>query len=140
MLLSILELFVLLQSGVHGDGSSAPLPQAGADAAQGAPSAAGGSAMMQVLMIGGMFAFMYFVMIRPQQKRQREMDAMLKALSKGDVVRTTGGVRGEITDLTDRDVTLLIADKVKINVLRSAIAGPDVAPKPADASSKEKGN
>jgi preprotein translocase subunit YajC len=70
-----------------------------------------------------MLLLLYFLMIRPEQKRRRETDDMVKALKRGDVVRTTGGIRGEIVDLNDGDVTLLIADKVKINVLRSAIAG-----------------
>jgi preprotein translocase subunit YajC len=69
-----------------------------------------------------MFVLFYFLMIRPQQKKQREMDDMLKALRRGDIVRTSGGIRGEIVDISDRDVTLLIADKVKINVLRAHIA------------------
>jgi preprotein translocase subunit YajC len=69
-----------------------------------------------------MFVLFYFLMIRPQQKKQREMDDMLKALRRGDIVRTTGGIRGEIVDIGDADVTLLIADKVKINVLRAHIA------------------
>lgn len=76
--------------------------------------------MVFLLMMFGIF---YFLLIRPQQKRQKEADAMLKALRKGDKVRTSGGIRGEILDLSDSEVTLLIADKVKINVLRSHIAG-----------------
>ena len=68
------------------------------------------------------FIIFYFLLIRPQQKRQREQDDMLKALRKGDKVRTSGGIRGEIADLNDTEVTLIIADKVKINVLRSHIA------------------
>ena len=73
-------------------------------------------------MLAMMFAVLYFLILRPQQKRQREVDDMLKALRKGDKVRTSGGIRGEIIDLTDTEVTLLIAEKVKINVLRSHIA------------------
>jgi len=69
-----------------------------------------------------MFAMFYFLLIRPQQKRQREVDDMLKSLRRGDKVRTSGGIRGEILDLTDTEVTLLIADKVKINVLRANVA------------------
>ena len=71
-----------------------------------------------------MFLVMYFLLIRPQQKRQKEHDAMLKALDKGTVVRTNGGIRGEILEIDDHEVTLKIADKTKINVLRSHIAGP----------------
>lgn len=64
----------------------------------------------------------YFLIMRPQQKRQKEVDAMLKALQKGDKVRTSGGIRGEIVELGETDVTLLVADKVKINVLRTHVA------------------
>jgi preprotein translocase subunit YajC len=76
-----------------------------------------------LLLMAVMFGVFYFLLIRPQQKRQRETDDMLKALRKGDKVRTSGGIRGEIVDLTETEVNLLIADKVKINVLRSHIAG-----------------
>jgi preprotein translocase subunit YajC len=78
---------------------------------------------LQILFLPLMLGLFYFLMIRPQQKRQKELDALLKELARGDVVRTTGGIRGEITDLTDTEVTLLIADKVKINVLRTHITG-----------------
>lgn len=90
-----------------------------------------------VLMLG----IFYFLLLRPQQKRQRAVDDLLKALRKGDKVRTSGGIRGEIVDLTDADVTLLIADKVKINVLRSHIVsrtGTEIAKEPAKDSTKEK--
>ena len=85
-------------------------------------SAPGSGGEFQLLLLPLMLAVFYFLMIRPQQKRQREVDDLLKSLKKGDVVRTSGGIRGEITDLSDADVTLLIADKVKINVLRSHVA------------------
>ena len=74
------------------------------------------------VMLAVMFAVFYFLVIRPQQKQQKEVQAMLKALRKGDKVRTTGGIRGEIVELSDTDITLLVADKVKINVLRSHVA------------------
>jgi preprotein translocase subunit YajC len=80
-------------------------------------------AEMQLFLLPLMLGVFYFLMIRPQQKQRREADELLKSLKRGDVVRTSGGIRGEITDLTDTDVTLLIADKVKINVLRSHVAG-----------------
>lgn len=78
---------------------------------------------LQLPILALMFGLFYFLMIRPQQKRQRETDQMLKALKRGDIVRTSGGIRGEITSLTDSEVVLLIDDKVKINVLRSHVAG-----------------
>jgi preprotein translocase subunit YajC len=50
---------------------------------------------------------------------------MMKALKKGDIVRTNGGIRGEITAIDERDVTLEIAERTRIKVLRSHIAGLD---------------
>ena len=70
-----------------------------------------------------LFVVMYLLLIRPQQKRQKEHDAVLAALKKGQKVRTQGGIRGEIVDLKDKEVVLLIAERVKINILRSHIAG-----------------
>lgn len=89
-----------------------------------------------MLMMAVMFGVFYFLLLRPQQKRQKESDAMLKALRRGDKVRTSGGVRGEIVELTDAEITLQVADKVKINVLRSHIASK--VEKPA-ADDKAKG-
>lgn len=86
---------------------------------------------MQLLMLALMFGVFYFLLIRPQQKRQREVDNLLKSLKKGDMVRTSGGIRGEIVDLTEQEATLLIADKVKINILRSHVASKQAAPEAA---------
>lgn len=78
-------------------------------------------------MMVAIFAVMYFVMIRPQQKQQAAHQAMIKGLRKGDIVRTDGGIRGEIISMTDTEVKLLIADKTVINILRGRIQGPDQA-------------
>jgi preprotein translocase subunit YajC len=96
-------------------------PAPGAPAGRG-PQAGCNETSGMLMPMALVFVVFYFLLLRPQQKRQRQMDDMLKALRKGDKVRTTGGIRGEIADLTDTDVTLVIADKVKINVLRSHIA------------------
>lgn len=93
----------------------------------------------QIGLLAVMVLVFYFLLIRPQQKREREREAMLKSLKKGSVVRTTGGIRGEITDLTDRDATLLIADRTKINVLRSHIAGVEGADEESKAAGSGKG-
>jgi preprotein translocase subunit YajC len=102
-------------------------PPAEAPANGAAEGAAPEGCYMQLGMLALMVLVFYFLLIRPQQKRERERETMLKALKRGAVVRTTGGVRGEITDINDRDVTLLISDKVKVNVLRSHIAGAEGA-------------
>jgi preprotein translocase subunit YajC len=99
-------------------GAPEPAPGGG----PGGPGPGGCASVQPLVLMAVMFAVFYFLMIRPQQKRQRELDDMLKALKRGDKVRTTGGIRGEVVDLTDSEVSLLIADKVKINVLRSHIA------------------
>jgi preprotein translocase subunit YajC len=90
---------------------------------QGQTPSSGPGFELQLPILALMFGLFYFLMIRPQQKRQRETDQMLKALKRGDIVRTSGGIRGEIVSMTDTEVVLLIDDKVKINVLRSHVAG-----------------
>jgi preprotein translocase subunit YajC len=120
-------------------------PEASNTAAPAAPSTPGASAeppglgtsMQPMLMLAVMFGIFYFLLIRPQQKRQREMDDLLKSLKKGDKVRTTGGIRGEIVELTESEAWLLIADKVKINVLRANIATRIDRPA-AEAKAEEK--
>jgi preprotein translocase subunit YajC len=67
------------------------------------------------------FGIFYLLLIRPQQKKQKELQAMLNDLAYGDMVMTTGGIHGKITGLADAVITLEIADKVRIKVARSAI-------------------
>ena len=100
-------------------------PQPGGGAAPGPPPGCGGPGQQTMIMMVLMFGIIYLMMIRPQQKKQRETETMLKSLRVGDRVRTAGGIRGEIVDLTDTEVTLLIAEKTKINVLRSYIMGKE---------------
>lgn len=82
-----------------------------------------------------MFGIFYFLILRPQQKRQRETDDMLKALKKGDKVRLSDGIRGEIIELTENEALVQIADKVRVHVLRSSIATR--IDKPAEAKPEE---
>lgn len=70
-----------------------------------------------------LFAVFYFILIRPQQKRQKDQRQLLQNLKKGDKVITTGGLQGTIVNLTDAVVTVEIADKVKVKVGRNYIAG-----------------
>ncbi|MBW2630057.1 MAG: preprotein translocase subunit YajC [Deltaproteobacteria bacterium] len=86
----------------------------------------GGTEQIGLLLL--MFAVLYFLMIRPQQKRAKQQETMLGALKKGDIVRTNGGVRGEITALDERDVTIEVADRIRIKVLRTHVAGLDQPP------------
>jgi preprotein translocase subunit YajC len=110
----------------------------GGDAAGGGGGSAGGcNPTMQIGMLVVMMLIFYFMLIRPQQKRAREHDDMLKQLRKGAKVRTTGGIRGEIVEINDKEAILLIADKVKINVLRSHVAGVEAETLKADDKEKD---
>jgi preprotein translocase subunit YajC len=94
---------------------------------QGQPG--GGSIITLLLPWILIFGIFYFLVIRPQQKRQRlqqtERDTMLKALKAGDKVITTGGIYGTIIAVKEKDdtVQLRIAQSVSVEILRSAIAG-----------------
>jgi preprotein translocase subunit YajC len=77
--------------------------------------------LVQIVPLIVMFAIFYLLLIRPQQKRQRERNAMLSALKRGDKVVTIGGLHGTITDLTDDRVTLKVSDNTRLVFERSAI-------------------
>ena len=82
----------------------------------------GGSQLLPTLvMFGAMFAIFYFLMIRPQQKQRQERERMLAAIKRGDKVVTTSGMFGTVTNLTDKTVTLRVADQVKLEFERAAI-------------------
>lgn len=81
----------------------------------------GGFAALVPLLL--MFAIFYFLLIRPQQKKQKKHREVLAALKRGDMVVTSGGLHGKITGLTERVITLEIAEKVRVKVGRGYIAG-----------------
>lgn len=94
--------------------------------AQTAPAAAAaGPGWMSILPMILIFVVLYFLMIRPQVKRQKEHKAMVDALSKGDEVLTSGGLIGKIVELNDQFATLQIATvdnkPVEISVQRGAV-------------------
>ncbi|MEY2617514.1 MAG: hypothetical protein RL522_516 [Pseudomonadota bacterium] len=91
--------------------------------AQAAPAPGGDlmSSLTGMLPLLLMFAVLYFVMIRPQMKRQKEHKAMLEALVKGDEVATAGGLLGRISKLGDTYVGVEVATGVEIQLQRSAI-------------------
>jgi preprotein translocase subunit YajC len=94
--------------------------------AQTAPAAAGGEASyMPILMMVVLFVVFYFLLIRPQVKRQKEQKALVESLTKGDEVLTAGGIVGKITDLTDQYLTLQVATvdnrAVEISMQRAAV-------------------
>lgn len=101
------------------------IPAAHAQAAGAAPAAPG---MMSTLLFPIILvAIMYFLMIRPQMKRQKEHRAMLDKLSRGDEVITSGGIAGTISDIGEAFITVEVANGVQLRVQRAAIA--NVLPK-----------
>jgi preprotein translocase subunit YajC len=77
--------------------------------------------LQQFLPIIIMFAIFYFLLIRPQQKRAKQRNAMLAALKKGDKIVTIGGVHGTIQDISDDTVTVRIAHNVNVTFDRGAV-------------------
>ena len=97
-----------------------------APAGGGGGSSFGGAGFSQLGLMALMMVVFYLVLIRPQQKKQKELDRLLTSLKKGQKVRTTSGIRGEILEFKNEagdEVVLLVADRVKLNILRSHIAG-----------------
>ena len=95
----------------------------------GAGSAGGGFSMLVPLVL--MFLVFYFLLIRPQKKKQQKHQDMLKSLKVGDKVITSGGLCGTIVDGGDPILKLEIADKVKVEVGRGFISGKLGTPKDA---------
>ncbi len=90
-----------------------------------AAAAAGGdiqSSIMSMLPLVLMFVVLYFVMIRPQMKKQKEHRTMIDALAKGDEIATAGGLLGKVTKLGDSYLSLEIATGVEVQMQRSAVA------------------
>ena len=85
--------------------------------------ASGGSPLTMLVPFVLIFAVFYFIVILPAKQQQRQKDAMIAALKKGDQVVTTGGVYGTVASVEDTSLLLKVADNVKIRVAKSAIAG-----------------
>ena|SRR5436190_24065844 len=95
--------------------------------AQSATPAAGGSMLGTLALPIVFIAVMYFLMIRPQMKRQKDHRAMLDKLQRGDEVITNGGIAGTVTEMGDNFVSVEVANGVQLRVQRGAIA--NVLPK-----------
>ena len=89
--------------------------------AQTAAATGGLDSITSFLPIIMMFVVLYFLMIRPQMKRQKEQKSMMEALAKGDEVVTAGGMLGKITKVADSYVTIEIADTTEVVVQKGAI-------------------
>jgi len=127
-MLDLNVIFPLIESAlaqvgpVPGGGTPAPAPAGGAPSGGGGSSSASGGGALQLLFPVLIFVAFYFFLIRPQQKKQKELDNKLK---KGDRVFTNAGIIGKIVELNDRRVTLEVSKGVNMVFLRTAIGGVD---------------
>jgi preprotein translocase subunit YajC len=101
--------------------------------AQAAPGAGGPGPLVTILPFILIFVIMYFMVIRPQQKRARDHQNMLSKLKRNDEVMTSGGIYGKVIDLKETVVTLEVAPNVRIRVHRPQIS----AVLTADKTTKE---
>lgn len=95
------------------------IPAAHAQAAAGVPAQP--SPWSGVIMLGAVFVLMYFMMIRPQMKRQKEHRQMVEKLAKGDEIVTSGGIAGRIDDVGESFITVEIAEGTKVRLQKGAI-------------------
>ena len=90
-----------------------------------------------LIMMVGVFALMWFLMIRPQRKEEKKRKEMLAALKKGDAVVTNGGILGSIANIKEDTVVLKVGDGTRLEVLRSAVTAVR-NPAPAEPKAKSK--
>lgn len=77
--------------------------------------------LVTIAMFGGLFVFMYFMIIRPQRKKQKEHRELVAALAKGDEVVTTSGIIGKISKIEGEFLVLEVSDKVDMKFQRNAV-------------------
>ncbi|MEL6826551.1 MAG: preprotein translocase subunit YajC [Pseudomonadota bacterium] len=85
-------------------------------------AAAGGGLMSSLIMFVPLILIFYFLLIRPQQQRQKKHRTMLEAMKKGDTVVTAGGLIGKVTRVADTEVTIELADGVRVRSLKGMVA------------------
>jgi preprotein translocase, YajC subunit len=81
-----------------------------------------GGGLSMILMMVVLFGLMYFMMIRPQMKRQKEHRALISALAKGDEVVTNGGLAGRVEEVGETFITIEIAPNVKVKLQKGAVS------------------
>lgn len=110
---TLATIFLLAQAG-----AATPAAAPGASPAPGTPQQSVFQTLVPFLFMGIIF---YFVLIRPQQKRQREMQALISSIKKNDRVVTNAGIHGVVADVKERTVVLRVDEGVKIEFEKSAV-------------------
>ena len=100
-----------------GSPAVAPAAPSGMQALMGQPNG-----MMNFLPFIAIFGVFYFMLIRPQQKKMKEQQTMISALKHGDEILTASGILGKITGITDKVLTVEIADNCKVKMLKSQVS------------------
>ncbi|WP_096084465.1 preprotein translocase subunit YajC [Agaribacterium haliotis] len=89
--------------------------------AQGSAPAPQNAGFLNILLLVGLFVFMYFMIIRPQRKRQKEHQSLVDSLGKGDEVVMSSGLLGKITEVDDAYVTVKAADNVELKYQKASV-------------------
>ena len=84
-------------------------------------SAPRGDGLTSILLIGGMYVLMYFLIIRPQRKRQKEHQAIIENVSKGDEVVTNGGILGKVLKVDDNYMVIEVANNVELKLQKVSL-------------------
>ena len=107
--------------------------------AAGAPASGPESMFLQFAPFVLIFVVMWFLLIRPQQKKAKEHRAMVAALKRGDRVVTNGGIYGQVSHVADDHLMIEIADGVKIKVVRDAVSAVPGKPEPVKKEESKQG-
>jgi preprotein translocase subunit YajC len=99
-------------------------------AMQAAPSPVSG--LMNIMPLILIFGIFYVLLIRPQQKRAKQHQELLKTVTRGDNIVTNGGILGKVVKASDDELTVEISEGVRIKILRAAIADVRGRPEPAN--------
>ena len=98
----------------------------------GAPGGDAGSSLGMLMPLIIMFGIFYFLLIRPQQKKQKEHRDMIASVKRGDKIVTSGGLHGVVTGLTDATLTIEVAPKIRVKVGRGFVASVVAGNLPSD--------
>ena len=105
--------------------------------AQGSPFGGDASLLTQLLPFVLIFVIMYFLILRPQQKRVKEHTELVKNLRRGDTVVTSGGILGKVTKVVDDEqIEVEIADGVRVRQMRTMVSGVRAKTEPAKDEAK----
>lgn len=89
--------------------------------AQGAPASPGGGLMMQLVMFLPLILIFYFLLIRPQQQRAKKHTEMVNNIKRGDTVVTSGGLIGKVNKVNDNELSVDLAENVRVRVIKSMV-------------------